>query len=142
MIRVALLGAGIGREHMAAYEKLPKYFNVLYVVDRDLDRARDVASDTSARPVADIETALNDPDIDCVDVCLPPHLHVPVTLDALTAKKDVICEKPLCTALSDVDRLRDACRQADGLERHFASEKTRVIGNRHHQTRATKRIGG
>ncbi len=35
------------------------------------------------------------PAIDLIDVCLPPHLHFPVSLQALAAGKHVICEKPL-----------------------------------------------
>lgn len=104
-LKVAILGAGIGREHFAAYSGLPE-FCVKYVVDQDLPRAQGVVSETRTRAVKDIASVLADPEIDIVDVCLPPHLHVPITLDALTAGKHVICEKPLCTSLSDANRLK------------------------------------
>ena len=36
-----------------------------------------------------------DPEIDVIDIVLPPFLHVPVAVEALKAGKHVICEKPL-----------------------------------------------
>ena len=42
-----------------------------------------------------IEEALADASIDAVDICLPTHLHAPVTLDALRAGKHVLVEKPM-----------------------------------------------
>ncbi len=38
---------------------------------------------------------LQDPEIDVVDICTPPSLHVSMIKDALNAGKHVICEKPL-----------------------------------------------
>lgn len=109
MIRVAILGAGIGAQHLDGYQRLGKRFEVRYLIDRDPARAREVAKSV---PIADdIDIALSDPEVDLVDICLPPHLHVPVTLAALAAGKDVICEKPIATSLADVARLRNA--QAD-----------------------------
>lgn len=108
MIRVAILGAGIGREHLAAYRALPELFSVVMVVDQDIVRAKALRSDDGFAVSADIAKALDDPQIDVIDVCLPPHLHVPVTLRALAAGKHVICEKPLATSMADVDRIRHA----------------------------------
>ena len=39
------------------------------------------------------------PEIDIVDICTPPSLHVPQSLAALAAGKQVICEKPLAGSL-------------------------------------------
>ena len=44
---------------------------------------------------SDYAEMLKDPDIDVVDICTPPHLHVPMIKQALAAGKHVICEKPL-----------------------------------------------
>jgi len=45
-------------------------------------------------------------DIDAVVVTTPDHWHVPISLAAVKAGKDVYCEKPLAMRL---DRLKDAC---------------------------------
>ncbi len=113
MIRVAILGAGIGREHLAAYQRLPSQFTVSMLVDQDMDRASGLVSGDTIRIESDIKSAIIDPDIDVIDVCLPPHLHVEVCLAALAHGKHVICEKPLTTSLADVDRLEVAAAKAD-----------------------------
>ena len=110
MIGVAILGAGIGAEHLAAYRGLKDRFEVRLVVDRDLDRAKAVAPDFALSDT--IQTALDDPLIDVIDICLPPHLHVPTALEGLACGKHVICEKPIATSLSDIARLRSAVRRS------------------------------
>jgi predicted dehydrogenase len=39
MIRVAIIGAGIGAEHLAGYRALPDRFAVATLCDLDTDRA-------------------------------------------------------------------------------------------------------
>lgn len=50
-------------------------------------------------------------DIDVVDICLPPHLHVEPCLQAMAAGKHVFCEKPLALKANDCDRLVAAARE-------------------------------
>jgi predicted dehydrogenase len=113
VIRVAVLGAGIGAAHIAAYRALEGRYSVDVIVDRDVDRARQYVRD-GCRVAANVEAALEDPEIDLVDICLPPHLHVPVALSALEANKHVICEKPIATSMSDVARLRKRLSASTG----------------------------
>lgn len=42
------------------------------------------------------EAMLEDEEIDVIDICTPPYMHKEMILRALSAKKHVICEKPLC----------------------------------------------
>ncbi|MCV3270273.1 Gfo/Idh/MocA family protein [Roseobacter sinensis] len=112
MTRIAILGAGIGAEHLTAYRRLASHFTVAMIVDRDEARAETLRADDSFAVSANVATALEDPAIDLIDICLPPHLHVPVTLQALAAGKHVICEKPLATSLADVERIREAAKTA------------------------------
>lgn len=113
MIRVALIGAGIGREHLAAYRQLPTLFSVDTLVDQDLARAESLRKADGLAIETDLQSALDDPHIDLIDICLPPHLHVPVTLRTLAADKHVICEKPLATSMADVDRIAQAATDSD-----------------------------
>jgi len=113
MINVAILGAGIGREHLAALRQLRDVFYVSAVVDQDLSRIEEIRDGDDFTALADIATVLSDPSVDVVDVCLPPHLHVPVTLQALEAGKHVVCEKPLATSMADVDRIKAAAHKQD-----------------------------
>ena len=108
MITVAILGAGIGAQHLEAYRALSHMFEVRMLVDHDTERARDL--DPALHISTEINDALNDPEIDVVDICLPPHLHVSTAIDALAAGKHVICEKPIATSLADIERLRAAIK--------------------------------
>jgi predicted dehydrogenase len=106
MIRVAIVGAGIGREHLAAYQQLRERFEVVRVCDVDTERAERVV-ERSGDPIdvgSSLADALTD-DVDLVDVCLPPALHVEAGIAALEADKHLVCEKPVATSLRDVDRL-------------------------------------
>lgn len=105
MIRVAILGAGIGREHLDGYRALPARYEVAALVDLDTARARAVVGEAPIRVEASAEAVLADPSIDLIDVCLPPHLHLPFSVKALEAGKHVVCEKPLVASLADADRL-------------------------------------
>lgn len=106
MIRVAIIGAGIGAEHLAGYRAVPDRFRVIAMCDKDIDRAaRATGGDPSIALRAEIAAVLADPEIDIIDVCLPPDLHFPVSVQALNAGKHVICEKPLVRSLDEADRL-------------------------------------
>lgn len=113
MIRVAVLGAGIGAEHLHAYKALPEAFQVVWVIDQNAPRAEALRQGESFAVSDRIGDALHDPSVDVIDICLPPHLHVATTLAALAAGKHVICEKPLATCLADVAKII-AASQASG----------------------------
>ena len=105
MIRVAIIGAGIGREHLAAYRTLADRFTVAVVCDLDTARATEIIAGDPIAVTADFDAVLQDPAIDLIDVCLPPHLHFSATTRALEAGKHAICEKPLVTCLHDAEAL-------------------------------------
>ena len=111
-IRVAVVGAGIGKDHLTGYAALPDLFEVRYVCDLNAARAQEGSAQApGSRPVTDIEEVFADPEVDIVDICLPPLLHAPMTLAALKAGKHVVCEKPLSGSLSDVRRIVELAAQ-------------------------------
>jgi predicted dehydrogenase len=111
--RVAVIGAGIGRTHVEAYLANAQAYEVVLVCDIDAELARNVAATT---PGASAETAfaavLTRADIDLVDICLPPSLHLDAIEAALAAGKHVLCEKPLVASLNEVDRVKLAAERA------------------------------
>ena len=105
---VAIVGLGIGTQHLRAYRALPDAYTVRVLCDRDTGRAERAAEgDTALAIESDIGRVLSDPDIDLVDVCLPPSLHYEIARRALEAGKHVVCEKPLVGSLREVDALAD-----------------------------------
>lgn len=107
VFNVAVIGCNIGRSHIAeAYSKLGDRFRVLAVCGLDVPQMNAVADEFGVpRRVTAFEEVLAMPDIDIVDICTPPALHVPQSLAALAAGKHVICEKPIAGSLAEVDRL-------------------------------------
>jgi len=106
---VALIGAGIGAQHLDAYRKLSDIYTVQVICDLDQDRARTLLTQQDDITITgDFEAVLADPAIDIIDICLPPHLHLSACEEALAAGKHVICEKPLVRSPAEADRLSRA----------------------------------
>lgn len=103
---VAIIGAGIGGDHLKGYAALPEHFRVRTICDLNEARAQALAEQAEGIDVtADFAGVLSDPGIDIVDICLPPHLHFRACMDALDAGKIVVCEKPLVASLQEADAL-------------------------------------
>ena len=103
MRRIAILGAGIGAQHLDALLDLPGW-EVAWLCD--LDRARAEAVAAGRVPVTDDpEAVLADPSVAVVDICLPPHLHFDWAVRALETGRHVVCEKPLVPSLAEADAL-------------------------------------
>lgn len=56
-------------------------------------------------PVSDYRQVLDRNDVDAVVIGAPDHWHVPMTLDAVAAGKDVYCEKPITHTIEEGDKL-------------------------------------
>jgi len=106
LLKVGLVGCGIGRQHLDAYRSLPDLFEVVALCDVDAAKARGFASEHGIpHAVIDLTALCAMSDVDVVDLCTPPYLHVEQTLQVLAAGKHVICEKPLAASLKDADRV-------------------------------------
>lgn len=114
MRTVAIIGAGIGAEHLAGYATLPSRFRVTTLCDLDLARATAVAAPYDIAITDSLADVLTDASIDIVDICLPPHLHLNACLAALDAGKIVVCEKPLVASLSEADQIAAKLSQVSG----------------------------
>jgi len=64
---------------------------------------------------SDFQQMLADPNLDVIDICYPPGMHVEATLKALQAGKHVFCEKPMALSIEDCRRMYDAAQSADRL---------------------------
>ena len=60
---------------------------------------------TGVRTYGRLEKLLNDPNIDLIDVTLPPYLHADTSIAAMKAGKHVFCEKPIALQVSDAQRM-------------------------------------
>src|SRR5205085_2375706 len=75
--------------------------------DFHLEEGRKLAQ-PGAFSTKDYRALLDRKDIDAVLIGTPDHWHVPITIDACTAGKDVYVEKPLTHDLSEGARVIEA----------------------------------
>jgi predicted dehydrogenase len=112
---VAIVGCGIGRAHIEGCRAHPDKFRVLALCDVDEKRLAAVGDEFAIeRLTTSFDEILRMDDVDIVDICTPPALHVMQIFAALAAGKDVVCEKPLAGSLAEIDRVIAAESQAPG----------------------------
>jgi len=131
MINVGVAGIGfMGWIHTLAYRQVESAKIVAYC---EQDRKR-LAGDWSTiqgnfgppaptepvdmSPYAtydDYDKMLANPDIDVVDICLPPAAHPDMAIKALEAGKHVFCEKPMALTVEDTQRMVAAAETSGKL---------------------------
>ena len=97
-ITIALIGGGFAANfHANAYARVSGIqARIKTLVDIDLEKAAVLAKKWNIEQItSDYQQVLDDPEIDAVDIVLPPHLHLSFAFQAFRAGKHVICEKPL-----------------------------------------------
>ncbi len=111
-VKTAVIGLGVGMAHGRGYLACPG--SELYAVcDIDLQRLHERGDELHIpreRQFADFNEMLALPELDAVSIALPNYLHAPVTIAALRAGKDVLCEKPLSISAADAQTMVDAAR--------------------------------
>jgi predicted dehydrogenase len=115
-LRVGIVGCGAGRTHLVeGYVPSADRFEVLALCDLDLERLTAVADEFGVpRRTQAFADLLAMDDLDVIDICTPPGVHLEQVLAALGAGKHVVCEKPLVGSLAEVDRIIAAEATARG----------------------------
>lgn len=116
-VNIAILGASgwMGKTHAMAFQTFPHFFgtdqgvaNIAMLVTH---KASDVDELKKASPAAQVtldwREAVQNPDIDLIDICLPDNMHYEVAKAALLAGKHVFCEKPLAETAAEARELAD-----------------------------------
>jgi predicted dehydrogenase len=106
ILNAAVVGCGIGKSHMTAFQKVSEYFSLAAICDIDPLRTQATADELKVSKVyTSLDDLCADSAIDVIDLATPPHLHLEQIQQVLAAGKHVICEKPLVASLKDVDAL-------------------------------------
>jgi predicted dehydrogenase len=113
-IGIAMVGCGqIANAHLKALDACNDAA-LAFCVDVDADRAKTAAeSHGNVGSSADFEEALNHSSVDAVVLCLPHDLHLPFTLQALSAGKHVLVEKPMALNAEEAREMVSAAEAAD-----------------------------
>jgi predicted dehydrogenase len=111
-VQVGIIGCGArSQELMTALLDLPQ-FEIVAIADAykgRIERTLDRVGKT-ARPYKDYREIIALPTVDAVVVATPDHWHKAMVLDAVRAKKDVYCEKPLTYRSAEGVEIVEAAR--------------------------------
>ncbi len=109
-MKVAVIGCGT----IANAAHIPSYMNneeaeIKYFCDIIPERA-DAAVEKygCGTAITDYHEALNDPEIEAVSVCTPNNVHAQISIDALKAGKNVLCEKPAARTYAEALEMQKA----------------------------------
>jgi predicted dehydrogenase len=111
-VRVGVIGVGqIGKHHLDNYGKVANA-EVVAIADVNEAEANRVGALYNIPNVyTNFRQLLQRDDIQAVDVCLHNNFHMPVTVAALEAGKDVFCEKPMAGSYVDAERMFTVAEQ-------------------------------
>lgn len=108
VVRVGVIGLGIGRWHIDSYLAIPEA-KVAALCDIDEEKVRSAATRYGvARIYTDYEKLCQSDDVDAVSVCVPNYMHAPIAICALEHGKHVLCEKPLSTSPAEGEKILEA----------------------------------
>lgn len=101
-------GRGIHRHLLESSEVLRERFDVVAVADPIAERwisMHPEYANPDCRCYADYREMLKDQDIDLIINASRSHRHADISIEAMRAGFDVICEKPLAKTVAEVDRV-------------------------------------
>ncbi len=126
MIRIGIAGLGfMGMVHYLSYEKL-RGVKVAAFATLEADRRagdwRGIQGNfgpagkkmdlAGVATYKDVDEMIASPDIDAIDITLPPSLHADMAIRAFKGGKHVFCEKPIAMTVADGRRMVRAAEQA------------------------------
>ena len=117
-IKIALLGSGaIARAHMKAFLSFPDLCRITAICDLFPEKAEALAQENGldAGIYSDLDTLLQEAEVDAVSICLPPDTHCHAAVTALRAGKHVLCEKPMAGSLEECDKMLEAAKESGKL---------------------------
>lgn len=104
-LRVALVGCGrISVRYEEAFQRLEDLAELVYVVDKNEERAKNFAQRFYCAYTTDFDEIL-DKNIDVVHLCLPHYLHSVMAIKAMRAGIHVLTEKPIAISLQEADEM-------------------------------------
>jgi predicted dehydrogenase len=111
-LRVGVVGLGIGKKHIAGFQKHPSV-QVVAVCDLNHELRETIADQFAIiGRYSDLDEMLDRESLDIVSIATPNHLHQPMALAAFARGAHVLCEKPLARSVAEANQMREAARAA------------------------------
>ena len=112
-LKVGVLGLGnVGRRHVETYHN-HKHCQVKWIFDVNDDLAYQVSAEFGEIAIAkDYQDMVEDRDIDMISICTYDGQHFKQIISALENQKHVFVEKPMCSTLDEVRKVKNAWEKA------------------------------
>lgn len=129
MINVGIVGIGfMGMMHYLAYQKLTGV-RVAAVCEKIPERLKgdwtkikgnfgppgQMMDLSGVATYSELDEMLKNPELDLIDICLPPFAHSAAAITALNAGKNVFCEKPITLKMDEADSMLKAAEKSGSL---------------------------
>lgn len=108
--KVAIIGCGTiaNNAHIPAYMANPDA-EIKYFCDILPEKAKAAVEKYKCGiAIKDYKEVLADPEVEAISVCTPNKMHSIITIDALKAGKNVLCEKPAARIYSEAKAMQEA----------------------------------
>ncbi len=110
---VGLVGCGCIATscHLPAYIADRENSRIKYfcdIIPERAEAAKEKYGDADSIVCTDYHDILADAEVEAVDICTPNKMHAIISVDALHAGKDVLCEKPAARTYAEAKKMQDA----------------------------------
>ena len=133
-IRVGIIGQGrsgrdIHRHLFETQEQLKARFEVVAVADYIPERCEieGVTPSPEFKKYSDYKEMLKDQSIDLIVNSTRSMDHIPVSIEAMEAGHNVVCEKPLARHVADVDKVAEAAKRTGKFFAVFQQSRFRPL---------------
>ena len=112
-LRVGVIGVGhLGKHHARILSAMPRV-ELAGVVDKNLGRATEIASEYRTRPSLDAGELMGR--VDAVTIAVPTEIHLEIARPFLLAGIPVLVEKPMTRSLAEADEMIATAAKAGAL---------------------------
>jgi predicted dehydrogenase len=133
MIRLLCVGLGGMGKHDWSTARASGAFELVAGVDVNEAACAEFRTTTGAPTFPSLTAARQAVKADAALIATPDAFHVPLSIEALEAGLDVICEKPLAETLKDARRMHDTAKRHGKLL--MAHQQLRWLPMHHHAKR-------
>lgn len=110
-IGMAVLGLGaMGKVHVEAGKASP-HVNKVLGYEPDPAFARERGAVLGIEATADLDSLLDNPEVDFVSIAAPNEVHAELAIKAMEAGKAVLCEKPMGMSLEEAESMLEAAEK-------------------------------
>lgn len=139
-LNLAIIGAGsIGAKHAEA--ALAAGMRLGGIVDRDADRAAELATKYSVPHFTTEAAVLSDPAVQAVVIGVPNRYHRELAVAALRAGKDVLLEKPMAMCERECEEIAHVAASTGRLLQMGFVHRYTAVGRLAHQLVQENRLG-